>query len=121
MDVEMFKILVDNGVTLVIVAVVLVVGISVAKLIPEAIKSRMELDRKRQESREAIEAERNKRYDEQMEILVTVTQQGIEAQKRGNAVIEQNTEAMRRATETEERLNRTVEEFQRELAGLKGR
>lgn len=107
--------LLDNGVSVAIIGVVLFIGLSLAKMIPDLVKHRMEYDLKKQEAKDNLEMERNKRYDEQMEILVTVTQQGIEAQKRGNAVIEQNTEVIRKVRETEEKLNLTIVGFQKDL------
>lgn len=116
---EPVRMILDNGVSVVIIGLVCYLGIKLVNMIPKVVEQRMQNEQKKRDAQANLEMERNKRYDEQMEILVTVTQQGIEAQKRGNSVIEQNTEVIKRALETEEKLNMTVAEFQKELREIK--
>jgi len=47
---------------------------------------------------------RNEKYDDQMRIITVVAQQGVEAQRRGNEIIERNNIIMSARTQADEQL-----------------
>jgi hypothetical protein len=65
------------------------------KTVPGAIKAKQEADAKQQE----YYAQRQKQYDEQMQQIVRVAEQGAQAISRANIVTENNTAAIKQNTD----------------------
>lgn len=86
------------GLPMVISAGVLYILWNVARLIPSSVQSYLEEAR-----------ERDKKYNEQMSTIILVAQQGVEAQRRGNEIIERNNIIIESKSRYDEQLLRTLE------------
>ena len=83
----------------------------VFKLVPELVRAKKESDIKQQE----YYAQRQKSYDEQMQVLIAVAEQGNQVIGRSNAIIEHNTAAITQNTTMH---NKVVDALSRDLAAL---
>lgn len=86
------------GLPLLISAGVLYILWGLARLIPNSVQAYLEEAR-----------QRDKKYSEQMNIITIVAQQGVEAQRRGNDIIERNNIIIEAKTRYDEQLLRTLE------------
>lgn len=86
------------GLPLLISAGVLYILWGLARLIPNSVQAYLEEAR-----------QRDKKYSEQMNIITIVAQQGVEAQRRGNDIIERNNIIIEARTRYDEQLLRTLE------------
>lgn len=78
------------GIPFVVTCGVLFIVWKIGNTIPSSIKSFVSTITEQEKKQQAYYRERQKQYDEQMQVIITVAQQGVEAQKRGNEIIERN-------------------------------
>lgn len=80
----------DIGLPLVIAGGTLYIIWRVSNILPDSIKGYIAHNQAFEKRQQEYYEKRQAQYDEQMQIIITVAQQGVEAQKRGNEVIERN-------------------------------
>lgn len=86
------------GLPILISAGVLYILWGLARLIPSSVQAYFDEAK-----------ERDKKYGEQMSTIILVAQQGVEAQRRGNEIIERNNIIIEAKTRYDEQLLRTLE------------
>ena len=87
---SLLKDVTDFGIPLIITVGVIFLIWKISKIIPDALKNYIESGQDRDKKQQEYLDERQRHYDKQMEVIITVAQEGVEAQKRGNEVIERN-------------------------------
>lgn len=90
---KMIDLLSEVGIPFAITAGVLYILFKIAVLLPKCMQDYF-----------ADVKKRNEKYDEQMKIITVVAQQGVEAQRRGNEIIERNNIIMSARTQADEQL-----------------
>ncbi|NCB47007.1 hypothetical protein EOM81_08330 [bacterium] len=104
MPLEEARILIDLlsevGIPLAITSGVLYVLFKIAIMLPSCLQSYFNEIKKR-----------NDKYDEQMKIITVVAQQGVEAQRRGNEIIERNNIIMEARNRADEQLIQNLKDL----------
>lgn len=90
----------EVGIPLAITAGVLYILFKVAVLLPNCLQTYFQEIQKR-----------NAKYDEQMKIITVVAQQGVEAQRRGNEIIERNNIIMEARNRADEQLIQNLKDL----------
>jgi hypothetical protein len=106
------------GIPLIITAGVLYVLWLISKTIPSSIKNYIDAISKREEDYKQENQNLQNKYDEQMKIIITVAQQGVESQRRGNEVIERNNVILEGKQKTDERLIEAINTLSRTTSRL---
>ena len=97
---KMIDLLSEVGIPLAITAGVLYILFKIAVLLPNALQEYF-----------ADIKKRNDKYDEQMKIITVVAQQGVEAQRRGNEIIERNNIIMEARNRADEQLIQNLKDL----------
>lgn len=97
---SMVDLLSEIGIPLAISSGVLYILFKIALLLPKSIENYF-IEIKR----------RNDKYDEQMKIITVVAQQGVEAQRRGNEIIERNNIIMEARNRADEQLIQNLKDL----------
>lgn len=90
----------EVGIPLAITSGVLYVLFKIAVMLPSCLQSYFNEIKKR-----------NDKYDEQMKIITVVAQQGVEAQRRGNEIIERNNIIMEARNRADEQLIQNLKDL----------
>lgn len=90
----------EVGIPLAITSGVLYVLFKIAIMLPNCLQSYFNEIKKR-----------NDKYDEQMKIITVVAQQGVEAQRRGNEIIERNNIIMEARNRADEQLIQNLKDL----------
>ena len=96
----MIDLLSEVGIPLAITSGVLYVLFKIAIMLPNCLQSYFNEIKKR-----------NDKYDEQMKIITVVAQQGVEAQRRGNEIIERNNIIMEARNRADEQLIQNLKDL----------
>ena len=97
---SMVDLLSEIGIPLAISSGVLYILFKIALMLPKSIENYF-IEIKR----------RNDKYDEQMKIITVVAQQGVEAQRRGNEIIERNNIIMEARNRADEQLIQNLKDL----------
>lgn len=104
---SMVDLLSEIGIPLAISSGVLYILFKIALLLPKSIENYF-IEIKR----------RNDKYDEQMQIITVVAQQGVEAQRRGNEIIERNNIIMEARNRADEQLIQNLKDLGERMKGV---
>lgn len=113
------EIVADIGIPVLITLIIIYAVLKLVPVFASGIKKYWEGKEEEEAGfREALE-ETSKRYEEQLKIISSVAQQGIEVARRGNEVIERNNIVMQGMQASNEKLYTTITELSGEIKELK--
>lgn len=105
---ELVKAVSEVGIPVVVTLGVIYLSWKIGAIIPDSLKKYIETGVERDKRQEKLFTEQRAQYEEQLKRILTVAQQGLEAQRRGNEVIERNNIIMEAKTRMDEALIHTL-------------